>query len=164
MCSNTFLPDVDDFKVEGTGLTFCLSKWNMDQLKVTFLPTLVQTAVTRACRVVVLIEHSGDWPNVAVEAQRSASLTVNDVALDVVLEAEARSHTGDITLTWLRSVDKRTGQPLWAQEDGGGYRCCILRMDSWEKGTVPPLSRWRAFWKMYQRWSLNVFLTDPINI
>lgn len=145
------LPDVEDLRVPGVPPSFCLTSWKTDQLKVTFLPTLVQTAVMNSCRVIVLLEQSGDWPATGVDVPSHANLTVNDVALDVILESEARSRIGGITLTWLRAVDKRTGMPLWEQGDDGGYRCCIIRMSAWERGTPPDLAAWRAFWAMFTR-------------
>ena len=61
------LPLVEEFRPSSTA--FCLTKWKMDQYKVTFLPTLVQTAVLHSCRVILLIEHSGDWPSSAVNME-----------------------------------------------------------------------------------------------
>lgn len=151
MVDKPSLPHVDEIRWPGSDVCFCLTKWKVDQLKVTFLPALVQTAVFNSCRVIIMIENTGDWPLLGVTVPNEASLTVNDVALDIVLESEARSNAGDVTLTWLRSVDKRTGLPLWEQGDSSGHRCCILRVASWTKGLAPMAATISAFWKLYRR-------------
>jgi hypothetical protein len=139
----------------GPGAVFVLTRWSPRQLKVTFLPALVQAAVNSACRIVLVVEHSGDWPPAAFErpAVAAANLTNNDIALDVVLESEARDASGQVTLTWLRAVDKRTGRPLWAQGDGGGHRLCIVRVSAWAREQPPGAAVWRAFWDIFQRYA-----------
>lgn len=148
------LPHVSEHGFSGSVSvgSYCLSKWQPSQLKATFLPTLLQAAVVHGCRVIVLIEKTGDWPNSLAEHTESVNLTLNDVALDVVLESEARDSSGEVTMTWLRTVDRRTGEPLWAQGDRGGYECCMLRIAEWQLGTAPAVAAWRAFWVMYRRW------------
>lgn len=142
--------EVEELQLPGTA-RYCLTRWSRHQLKATFLPTLIQRAVVSNCRIIVILDHSADWP---VEASHppETGLTLNDVALDVVLESEARSRSGAIVSTWLRTVDKRTDSPLWTQGEDGGYHCCIIRVAGWVQGEIPLRTTWIEYWDMYSRY------------
>ena len=125
--------------------------WKKSQLKITFLPSLLQCAVIQSSRVIVVIEHAGDWPEEASDLSKADGLTVNDVALDVVLEAESHSRGGEVTSTWLRTVDKRTGLPLWSSGDDGGFRCCLIRVTGWIKDSPPKGSLWEDYLNLFTK-------------
>jgi hypothetical protein len=125
--------------------------WKRSQLKITFLPSLLQCAVIQSSRVIVVIEHSGDWSPEASDLSKADGLTVNDVALDVELEAESHSRDGEITSTWLRTVDKRTGLPLWSSGDNEGFRCCLIRVTGWSRNSPPKGSLWEDYLNLFSK-------------
>ena len=135
----------------GTGTSqFMFPLFKSDQLKITFLPSLLQCAVVNNCRLILVIESSGDWSREAMDPRGASGLTVNDVSLDVVLESETRSSSNDVTMTWLRTVDKREGLPLWSCSSGG-YQCCMLRLSGWALHAAPSVRQCKSFLSIYAR-------------
>ncbi len=131
-------------------IVFYSPVWDSNQLKVTFLPILLQCAVENNCRIIILIENHGDWPAPSNDLSRATGLTLGDVSLDVVLESESRDR--HVTVTWLRCVDKRTQLPLWSAGPDGGFRCCLVRICDWKRFEAPDKLTWNAYRKAIDRY------------
>lgn len=96
-----------------SGATFFMPMWNVEQEKLSFLPSMLSMAIQNSCRLVLLFDSCSDWSTIekirkqTTDPRRPAHVDMNlqDVAFDVTVEKEVHPSTKNsgVVLSWIRS-------------------------------------------------------------
>lgn len=129
---------------------YILPLWQ-NQSKKSFIPILLHRAMSTNCKLIILFDALLDWDKLKDKFTTGSSSTV---PLDISVESEKTSTRGDCILSWLR-VD----HPKEDEADGGevpscyvestGYRCALLRLESWYTEDGVSLAAWHSFISLY---------------